>query len=460
MNQRGIPVDPSEVNAVQYQVDRMKDRLNAKLPFLTGGAVVSATQVSRLTKWVANKIGRKVDSLNRLNVDALLSDDTVDGLVKDVLRIRMQVSKSSTAKLTQAQTQVCNDNTLKNSYVYHGAGTGRYAGRGMQPQNMPARGVKIDDPDAVINDFIHLDTKVLDLHYHVMETASSLLRSLIKAPPGFKFIVGDFTSIEAIVTPWIAGEAEVLNAIRKGLDLYIQTASRMFNKEYGAVVPGERQAGKVAVLACGFAGGKAALLRMAEAYGMTMSEELAEHYVQLFRKARPLLVAAWHLFNSAAKAALEMRAPVVPVNNIGVSVAFLKKGENLQMRLPSGRRINYPSAFLSYEETPWGEKRMGVSYYHQNPTTRVWEPRTMSGGNFFQNAVQGVARDILTENQLNLEDNGYPIFISTHDECGAMVPDTPVYRKDNFLKIMATQPAWATGLPIEASGWEGKRYRK
>jgi DNA polymerase len=459
MNLRGLPIDQTEVNAVIYQVDKAKDRLNATLPFLTKGEVTSATQVGRLLKWVRKECSGKIENLNAATIIKLLNSKRIPDHVKHVLRIRQHVSKSSTAKLKKAILQVCEDSTIKNNYIYYGANTGRYAGRGFQMQNLPARGLKVENPDEVIRDFVTMDFPVLNLTYHIMETASALIRPLLKAPPNKKFIVGDFKSIEAIVTPWIARESRVLQSIAKGLDLYIEIAAKMFNIPYEIVNDRQRQIGKVCVLACGFAGGVGALLRMAENYGLEMNESSARPYVDMFRAARPTLVQCWQNFERAAEDALNMKAPSVSVVEAR-STAFSKEGPNLTMRLPSGRKIYYQNAFQHYADTPWGSKKLMVHYYTKNSTTQQWEARAMTGGNFFQNAVQGVARDLLTNAQLNLESAGYPICLSTHDECGGVYPDDAQYDLQQFLKTMTIPPAWATDLPLEADGWEGQRYRK
>ena len=192
---------------------------------------------------------------------------------------------------------------------------------------------------------------------------------------------------------------------------------------------------------------------------MSMTESKAQQYVDLFRNARPTLVSCWNSFYSAAVDAINMKADVVPVLQ-AKNTTFSKEGGYLIMQLPSGRKIYYPDAFMHYAETPWGTKKMQPHYLTKNSVTQKWEPRTMTGGSFFQNAVQGIARDLLTTSQLNLDAAGYPICLSTHDECGGVYPDDPVYNVENFLKIMATPPAWATDMPLEADGWEGPRYKK
>lgn len=459
MNRRGLPIDMAEVNAVVYQVDKTKDRLNATLPFLTKGEVTSATQNARLLKWIRKKGGINIDSIDKAHVTKLLESKNTPEDVKHVLRIRQQVGKSSTAKLVKAQAQVCKDQTIKNNYVYYGANTGRYAGRGFQVQNMPARGVKIENPGEVITDFMTMDYPVLNLTYDIMAVASSLIRPLLKAPHGKKFIVGDFKSIEAVVTPWLALETVLVEAIRGGLDQYVEIASRMFNVPYDKVTDNMRSVGKVCVLACGFAGGKGALLNMATNYNMDLREDTAQKYVEMFRAARPSLVSCWNEFQKAAVAALDLKADVVPVGN-AKSTTFAKEGGNLVMRLPSGRKIYYPNAFMHYGMTPWGANKLQPHYFTKNSVTHKWEARTMTGGNFFQNAVQGIARDLLTTAQLRLEKAGYPICLSTHDECGGVYPDDPMYNLENFLKVMTENPRWAADMPLEADGWEGMRYRK
>jgi DNA polymerase len=457
LNRRGIPIDKSEVMAVLDKVEKQKERLNAKLPWLTSGEVISASQVEKLAKWCSREYGKNIESLNKLSVDTLLSDSNLTTRLRSVLNIRKEVSRSSTAKLSKAVDRLCSDGTIKNNLVYHGANTGRYAGRGFQLQNLP-RGVKLDDPDTIINDFMVMEPAVLNLTYDVMDMASNLIRSLIKVPPGKKLLVGDFTSIEAWVTPWIAAENAVLQVIESGLDLYSEIASRMFGVNYKNVTAEQRQAGKICVLAAGFSGGAKALLGMAEVYKMSMHHDEAEKYIVAFRRSRPELTMCWRNFDRSAKQALNMGAPVVPIPDLGCNIFFRKEGSDLLMKLPSGRDICYPNARIEMSRAPWGDMTESVVY--DTVVGSKWDSRIMSGGNFFQNAVQGTARDLLVDAQLNLEAAGYPVIISVHDEAGALVEDDSKYSLEEFLSIMVRKPGWASNLPVKAAGYEGYRYKK
>lgn len=460
MNNVGIPFRDYEVHAVQEKVATAKDRVNAQITVLTKGDILKVTQNKKILAWINERLSFAADSLNATSVDSLLAmdDKVVPRLVKRILKLRKKGGKSSTAKLTKISDRLCADGTVKNNLIYYGANTGRYAGRGIQPQNFVR--ANVDDPDTVLSNYIIMDAEFLELFYDIIGQASKLLRSLIVAPKGMKFVVADFSQIEAIVTPWMAGESEIMDAIRSGSDLYKATASLMFKMEYAFITAVERQAGKVCVLACGFAGGKGALIGMAQNYDMVLNETQAQSYVDKFRQGRPKLVKCWYAFEKAAKSALDFPEDVHLVEGIPIPIRFYKSGPNLRMKLPSGRDINYPNARIEWVQTPWGQNKLSVVYDTQVGDSRKWDTRSMTGGNLFQNAVQGTARDLLCDAQLNVERKGYKIFLSVHDECGALVPDTPQYNLPEFIDIMTRKPAWATDMVVKADGYEAYRYKK
>jgi len=469
MNQRGLPMQKVELEALLKQVDEEKERLNHQLTIITKGKVKTANQTQALRKWLNDYEGVHIlEKLTKASVSAALKMK-LKPLTTTVLKIRQRASLSSTAKIVKALYKLCLDGTIKDNLAYHGAGTGRYAGRGFQLQNLPQPKVPVYNAEKMIQDFVRLDASTLRLMCDPILTASALIRGLIRAPHGMKFLVADYHSIEAIATPWIAGESEVLKSIRQGLDLYKAIAAKMFDVPYDQVSKSQRQAGKICVLAAGFAGGYKAVLSMAENYGMTMADSDARQYIRDFRKARPELVACWYAFERAAKNALEVvpnptthltEYNAVKVEGIPVNIYFYKHGNGLRMKLPSGRDINYPDARLEWTTTPWGANRIAPVY--KTLVGGKWVDRTMTGGNYFQNAVQGVCRDLLCDAQLNLERSNpaYPVFISVHDEIGSVVPDTPEYKLKDFINIMTRTAPWAAGMPVTADGYEAKRYRK
>ena len=471
MNVRGLPMEGLELASLVKAVEEEKERYNRAIVVLTKGDIKSANQTKALKDWMNKEIGKTsrsarmfppVNSVAKNALKEVIENPDTPRRVKQVAKYRLLGAHSSVAKLKKAMNMLCKDDTIKDLLAYHGANTGRYAGRNFQLQNLPRGEVKIVDPDTDIEIFKTGDMELIRLCLDVIPTAATLIRNLIKAPKGKKLIAADYSSIEAVATPWVAGEAEVLKAIRAGLDLYKKIAAKMFNISYHFVKKSERQAGKICVLAAGFAGGKGALLGMAENYGIEMTDNEAQEYITRFRQSRPELPRCWKSFERAARQALENRDPSNNVIRVqlpsSVVILFRRVGRNMFMRLPSGRDICYPNARLEYVETPWGSKQISVVY--DTIVGSKWTSRSMTGGNFFQNAIQGICRDLLCEAQLKLEDAGYPIYISVHDECGSFVPDDPRYNLAEFISIMTDKPTWAKGLPVSADGFEAKRYKK
>jgi DNA polymerase len=289
----------------------------------------------------------------------------------------------------------------------------------------------------------------------LLKVLSRFIRSLIKAPPGYKFICADFSSIEAVGTPWVAGEKEILETIRQGLDQYKVAARGMFKVDYDKVSKRERQAGKITVLACGYGGGENALRSMAESYGLTFTEAERMQYVQAFRDSRPRLTQTWTAFKRAAFHTTHTLEPT-RVDMCPAPIVFHKKDDAICLRLPSGRDLYYQKATILNQGTPWGSRTPMVTC--RDPKTGL--RKSMTGGNLFQNVVQAVCRDLLMEAQLRLERAGYKIIMSIHDECLAVVPDENRYNLDEFINIMTEVPSWAAEFPIKADGWEGYRYHK
>ena len=456
MNQRGVPIDEAELQACIRIIELEKERENSKVPFITNGEVLSVTQVAKLKTWIGKRLKRNVDSLNKSSVEAFLNDENTPRDVKEVLRIRQKVGLSTNAKYMRA-AQMIIDGYVHDAHRYFGAHTGRLSGKGMQLQNLKRAKVSEFDADFFMKAAVNDDMDMLRLIHgnDLLTEMSKLIRSLIKAPPGKRFICADYSSIEAVAVPWLAGEQDLLDDIAKGLDQYKRMASLMFGIDYDNVTEEQRQIGKIDILACGYAGGANALIGMAIVYGLypnVIDEIKAQTYVQLFRKARPRLVLSWKLMGEAAYRAVSKPGTLVHSGLQGVhDISFIYKNDALVMILPSGHEVIYPEPRPLIEES-W-----------RNSISVVVRKRimTMSGANFFQNAVQAICRDLLMHAQLKLEENGYPLVLSVHDECMAMVDEDDTSKNINdFISIMTDAPSWAIDMPVKADGWEGYRYRK
>jgi len=452
MNIRGIPVDREELDAINLTVMQEISRQNSKVPFLTDGEIDKVSQVKALKKWIEKDSKCTLPGLSKQAVQTALDCFKLTSESRELLKIRQRVGLTSNAKFKRALEMEL-DGRIHDCFQYYGAHTGRLSGRGLQLQNLLRAKIDEHEADTIFRMLKLGGYEAASLIYgkNLLEKLSKLCRAIIKAPDGMKFICADFSSIEAIATPWVAGEYQLIDKIAKGLDQYKVMASNMFNVDYDDVTDEQRQIGKIVILACGYAGGYRALLGMAENYGIELDEDAAKHYVKLFRMARKNLTYTWSAFGHAAMESVCTPGREILVKLYGSArLFFLFDKRYLRLKLPSGRELFYPDAVLDLT-TRYGENLM-VSIRDK--------VMSLSGANFFQNAVQAICRDLLMEAQMNLEIAGYPIIMSIHDECVSEVPDSPKYNLENFIKIMTKQPVWARGMVIKADGWEGYRYRK
>jgi len=323
---------------------------------------------------------------------------------------------------------------------------------------IPLQNLKRDgltNPDEAIDKFLTYMPEEIGIFlnpHEVLEHTSKLVRSIIKAPRGKKFLCADFSSIEAVAVPWVTGEKDLVKSFADGLDMYKVAAARMYHTTYEEVTKEQRQAGKIAVLACGYAGGYRALMGMAANYGIKITEGEAQDQVRKFRNSRPLLTRTWDAFTAAMSELA--KAPNKPVK-VKCAVPIIMGSFNIKghrcfyIELPSGRRLHYP--FARIRQRDWALTLRACIH-------GIFKDFT--GANLFQNVVQAICRDLLTHAQLRLEEEGYPIIMTVHDELISMVPDEDFYRLEDFIRIMTDKPAWARTLPVKADGWQGRRYRK
>lgn len=290
-----------------------------------------------------------------------------------------------------------------------------------------------------------------------MEVISDCLRGFIVPKSGHDFIGCDFSAIEARVTAWLARETRVLEAFEQGVDVYVEEAKGIYNCTTQEVDSDRRLVGKVAVLALGFGGGVGAFQQMAKAYGVKVTDEEADAIKARWRDRNYCVVQMWYGLERAALQALKTTG-WVKTNYRGI--AYKKSGSFLLCRLPNGRQICYPYPRIEIKQTPWFEKRPGLTAKWVNGTTKKWERRDVWYGILTENVVQAVARDLLVEAIFRLEDvSFYETVMHVHDEVLLEVPKG-YGDVQHVEEIMSIVPDWAKGLPVAAEGWRGNRYRK
>lgn len=446
INDAGILLDHTLVDNAVAVDEHHRNATLARAQTLTG--LENPNSPIQLKQWLASR-GCELESLAKAEVDAAL--DTATGEVKEVLELRGDLAKSSVKKYQAMQNVAGTDGRARGLIQFYGAGrTGRFAGRLVQVQNLPRNYLSDLDQARTLVRTGNLDALEL-LYESVPDTLSQLIRTAFIPSPGCRFIVADFSAIEARVIAWLAGETTTLDAFREGKDLYCETVSRMFGvpvEKHG--VNGElRQKGKIAVLACGYGGSVGALKAMG-ALTMGLAEHELKPIVDAWRQANPHIVQLWADVEEAVIAAIMSRQPL-RLRNLRFSV----ESGILFIELPSGRRLAYVQPRLG--ENRWG----GTSITYTGTTAaRRWGQLETYGGKLVENIVQAIARDLLVTGMHAVAKAGHRIVMHVHDE---IVIDEPLgsgFTVADACELMSTLPAWVEGLPLDADGYECAYYRK
>jgi DNA polymerase len=459
INQRGIQIDLAAVDAAIKLVAAEKARLDKEMLRATGGVVGSCTEVQLLVKWIRSQ-GVEINGLAKADVLDSLSGE-LPLAVRRSLELRKEAAKSSTAKLIAMRNRAGPDGRVRGTKQYHGANTGRWAGRGIQADNYPRprEGMHAQQIEDV---FSHLhDRDYVDVMYGpVLDALADCLRGCLVAAPGKDLVAADFSAIEARVLAWLAGEEKVLEIFRTHGKIYEHAAAGIYHVPMGEVTKAQRQIGKVAVLALGYGGGIGAFQSMARNYNVKVADQEADDIKKAWREAHPRIVRYWYDLESAAINAVDLGV-VCKSGPAGRQVAFVKKGSFLWCKLPSGRVTCYPYPVVKGMPVPWGGTKPALHYMSVNGVTNKWEETNTYGGSLAENVTQAVARDLLAFGMVSLEHHGYPIIMHVHDEA---VVEIPTNSDDGTLKriesIMSQTPSWAAGLPVTAEGWRARRYRK
>ena len=445
INDRGVRVDKKLVkNAIavdavfaQAAYQRAKE--------LTG--LENPGSVNQLKAWLADQ-DMPIESLARKIVQEKAAQ--TDGIVAELLNLRLELSKTSVKKYEAMARCVCRDGRVHGLLQFYGANrTGRWAGRLVQAQNLPQN--HLPDLDLARKIVKTGDEELLDtLFASIPGTLSELIRTAFIPRDGCRFLVADFSAIEARVLAWLANEEWVLEEFRGKGKIYEATASRMFHIPQESIIKGNpnyeyRQKGKQATLSCGYGGGVGAL----KAMGAKMPEEEMQPLVDAWRAANPNIVAFWGALDRAARTVIRRKTSA----RVG-KVTLYWQDDKMFMRLPSGRNLCYQSPHFT--ENRFGSDAIG--YYAPNAAGQMVVQETF-GGKLAENATQAIARDILAHALLTLEKNGYPVIFHVHDEA---VIEMPIGQGslEEACRLMAITPDWAKDLPLRADGYECAYYRK
>lgn len=493
MNAKGVAFDIELSEAAVKATTRAKKRMAERTEDMTLGLVEATTQRNRLLRYMAD-YGVDLPDLKADTVERRLNDDNLPEHIKELLRIRQQASKASTAKYQRVLD--CHVmGRMRNLLLFCGAArTGRFAGRIFQPQNLPRPKHKRWEIELAITLF-KLDGIDLYDPDEVLGFGSSCLRSLMIAGPGKKLCVADLANIEGRIMAWIAAEAWKLEAFalydaKLGPDLYKVAYARAFHILAEMIADegdDRRQIGKVMELSLQYYGGVGAFCTMAETYRLNLEKlhesawptipdtvkkitaerwlkakkrrktyGLEEHIwrtcealVFLWRKAHPGIVNFWAEIEQAVK--LAVAKPDTPAIKVGKMIEVDRRGNWLRIRLPSGRYLCYPSPRAGSGET---------SFIGVNPYTKQWGRISTYSGKLAENIVQAIAADILFDGLLAADEAGYDPILSVHDELITEPANDDFYDDVGLSKLMVNSSPWTAGMPLAAKGFTGQRYRK
>lgn len=454
INDRGILVDQTLAsNAVKIDNKQAKE-LRRILTNITN--LENPNSSTQLKQWLSSFMHKEVKSLAKNDIDTLI-DEAESDAVKTVLKLRKKASKTSTKKYNAFLNCVCYSGRVHGLLQFYGANrTGRWAGRLVQLQNLPQNKLPqkpVDELDQARKAVAAGDYELISmLHDDVSSVLSQLIRTTMVAKDGHTFAVADFSAIEARVIAWLADEKWRLEVFRTHGKIYEASASMMFGVPLEQITKELRSKGKVAELALGYQGAIGALKQMGgEAMGLSDTE--METIVTKWRSKNPSIVKLWAVVERAA-----VKAIATPNYKIDIPhLSFKYDGTVLTIELPSGRKLFYQKPILS--KNKWG--RVSIKYKGLDQVTKKWWYIDTYGGKLVENIIQAIARDILADAMLRINDRGFDIVLHVHDEVACEVPIEASYILLNTIcDIMGEDISWAKGLPLTADGYVTIYYKK
>ena len=457
MNAFGVRVDEALIDGALSIDEICTEKLTGEAIRITG--LQNPNSTAQLKAWIEQQTGMEVSGLTKENVTELLARNDISEEVRRVLEIRQQLGKTSIKKYVAMKTAEGEEERVRGLTQFYGANrTGRWAGRLVQMQNLPRNYLKtLDEARNLVKAKNYTGVRLI--YGNVPDTLSQLIRTAFIPTEGRKFVVADFSAIEARVIAWLAGEQWVNEVFATHGKIYEATASQMFHVPIEKIVKGNpeyslRQKGKVATLALGYQGGSNALIAMG-ALNMGLTEEELPDIVQRWRNANPRIRDLWYAVEEASIQTMLTAQPQAIYGLIFALESDLVYGQSfLTVQLPSGRKLFYPKPFL--KENQFG--KMAIHYYTVGQQTRKWEVTSTYGGKMTENIVQAIARDCLAETLRRIDARGLQVVFHVHDE---VIVDAPLETTvEELCDLMAEPIGWAPGLILKGAGFESSYYMK
>lgn len=457
MNAFGVRVDEALIDGALSIDEICTEKLTGEAVRITG--LQNPNSTAQLKAWIEQQTGSEVSGLTKENVTELLARNDISDEVRRVLEIRQQLGKTSIKKYVAMKAAEGEGERVRGLTQFYGANrTGRWAGRLVQMQNLPRNYLKtLDEARNLVKAKNYTGVRLI--YGNVPDTLSQLIRTAFIPTEGRKFVVADFSAIEARVIAWLAGEQWVNEVFATHGKIYEATASQMFHVPIEKIVKGNpeyslRQKGKVATLALGYQGGSNALIAMG-ALNMGLTEEELPDIVQRWRNANPRIRDLWYAVEEASIQTMLTAQPQAIYGLIFALESDLVYGQSfLTVQLPSGRKLFYPKPFL--KENQFG--KMAIHYYTVGQQTRKWEVTSTYGGKMTENIVQAIARDCLAETLRRIDAKGLQVVFHVHDE---VIVDAPLETTvEELCDLMAEPIAWAPGLILKGAGFESSYYMK